>query len=322
MRIIFIGTPDFAAYSLKKLIDARKNIVAVITAPDRKAGRGQKLKASAVKQIAVENEIDCLQPTNLKSTDFIEQLKSYRADFQIVVAFRMLPKAVWDMPPKGTMNLHASLLPYYRGAAPINWAIINGEKKSGVSTFLLQHEIDTGKILKRSEIKLQENETAGSLHDQLMMEGAQLILKSLEEIESGEFQLIDQETFLANGEQLDDIPKAPKLFKEDCKIDWNSSVKEIDQLIRGLSPYPTAFTRLQKLSDQSTLNLKLYLVRPTKIKAEGQIGDLKVKDNKLLVGCKDYYLEILELHLEGKKRISAAEFLNGNKVEDYEILND
>lgn len=319
MRIVFLGTPDFAAYSLQALIEADMDVVATITAPDKKAGRGQRVQQSAVKIFASKQEIPCLQPKNLKDPSFIEELKSYQADLQIVVAFRMLPEVVWNMPAMGTMNLHASLLPAYRGAAPINWAIINGEEKSGVSTFLLKHKIDTGEIIKRREIAIDARETAGSLHDKLMHAGAQLLVESAKELANGSTEPIPQTNFIPKGQSLSDFPIAPKIFREDCKVDWSRDLKKVDQKIRGLSPYPAAWTMIFRKSDGKQFNLKIYNCLPTNMDTKNT-GEILGKDYQLFIGCGDRQLEILELQMEGKKRMTARDFLNGIHLEDYESI--
>src|SRR3569833_2301463 len=238
MRIVFMGTPEFAVASLEALIEAGCNIVGVLTAPDKPAGRGQKVSESAVKQYANAHNIKVLQPEKLKNEQFLSDLRALNADLQVVVAFRMLPEIVWNMPPKGTINLHASLLPQYRGAAPINWVLINGEKESGVTTFFLKHDIDTGDILFTEKVTLTGKETAGELHDRLMAKGAGLLVKTVKAIESGRYTESPQEQ-LTEGVKL---RHAPKIFKDDCKIDWTQPAQNIYNLIRGLSPYPTAFT--------------------------------------------------------------------------------
>ena len=240
LRIIFMGTPEFAVPSLNKLYEAGYDIVAVVTAPDKPAGRGMRLTQSAVKKYALEKNLKILQPEKLKNPSFIEELQSLKADVQVVVAFRMLPEVIWNMPPLGTINLHASLLPQYRGAAPINWAIINGEKQTGVTTFKLQHEIDTGNILLQEKINIADDETAGSLHDKMMIAGAELLLKTINQLEAGTLQEIAQSNV-----PVSPLLHAPKIFTETCEINWNNEVNEIYDLIRGLSPYPAAFTFLQ-----------------------------------------------------------------------------
>src|ERR1700761_7727596 len=240
MRIVFMGTPEFAVASLDELIQSGSDIVGVITAPDKPAGRGQKVSESAVKQYAVTHGLKILQPEKLKNEEFLKELRALNADLQVVVAFRMLPEVVWNMPPKGTINLHASLLPQYRGAAPINWVLINGEKESGVTTFFLKHEIDTGNLLFTEKITLTGHETAGELHDRLMSKGAGLLVKTVKAIESGRYSENPQTELMAGVE----LKHAPKIFKENCIIDWNNTTETIYNLIRGLSPIPTAYTQL------------------------------------------------------------------------------
>ncbi len=242
LRIVFMGTPEFAVPSLNKLYEAGYDIAGVITAPDKPAGRGMKLSESAVKKYALEKNLKILQPAKLKDPGFIKELEALKADVQVVVAFRMLPEAVWNMPPLGTINLHGSLLPQYRGAAPINWAIINGEKETGVTTFKLKHEIDTGDILLQQKIKIEEDETAGSLHDKMMDVGADLLLQTINQLEQGTIKEVPQNSPFT----IDHSPPplAPKIFTEMCEINWNKNVKDIYNFIRGLSPYPAAFTYL------------------------------------------------------------------------------
>ena len=306
MRIIFMGTPDFAVASLDALINAGFEIVGVVTAPDKPAGRGQKLHESAVKQYAVSKGIEILQPLKLKDPEFHKHLKSLNADLQIVVAFRMLPEIVWDMPPMGTINLHASLLPYYRGAAPINWAVINGEKETGVTTFLLQHEIDTGNILFSERVPIGDEETAGELHDKLMHNGAKLLVKTVRAIESGDFTPVSQEEILKPEELKDQLPHAPKIFKEDCLINWNQPAQQVFNHIRGLSPYPTAFTTFKDKK------LKIYfaelLDKEPGIQPGGFLSDEKTY---LKFACLDGFICVKDIQLEGKKRMNIEEFLRG-----------
>ncbi|WP_025143703.1 methionyl-tRNA formyltransferase [Pedobacter jeongneungensis] len=302
MKIVFMGTPDFAVASLDALVQANFDVVAVVTAPDKPAGRGQKLNESAVKKYAVEKGIPVLQPEKLKNPEFIAELKSYQADLQVVVAFRMLPVVVWSMPAKGTINLHGSLLPQYRGAAPINRAIINGEKESGVTTFFLKEEIDTGDIILSDSVAISDDETAGDLHDKLMAIGAQLLVKTLHAIEAGEVTEQPQP-------QSDDLKHAPKIFKEDCKIDWNNSAQQIHNLIRGLSPYPTAFTTL------NDKNLKVFKAeiedKEPGIAAGGFLTDGKTY---LKFAAKDGFIKLLDIQYEGKKRMLIEDFLRGMRL--------
>ena len=311
MRIVFMGTPEFAVSSLEILIKSGFNVVAVITAPDKPAGRGQKIKQSAIKEFAIKQQIKILQPTNLKDSNFISELKALNADLQIVVAFRMLPEIIWDMPKLGTYNLHASLLPKYRGAAPINWAIINNEKETGVTTFKIKQAIDTGNILYREKINLNSDITAGELHDQLMKIGAELLLKTVVEInknliEGNELNFISQ-----NDENTD---HAPKITKELCKINWNKSGDEIYNLIRGLSPYPTAMAYLNNGDDKPSI-IKIYN-SSFKIIEHNYDSGLLNTDNKTFLNayCKNGIIQINDLQIEGKKRLLIADFLRGTKL--------
>lgn len=317
LRIVFIGTPDFAVASLKSIYESGRNVVAVITAPDKKAGRGRQLRASAVKEYAMSKEIPLLQPNNLKAPSFIEELKSFKADLQIVVAFRMLPEIVWNMPKLGTFNLHASLLPNYRGAAPINWAIINGEKETGVSTFFLKHKIDTGDLFLQEKVTIEQGETAGSLHDKLMNTGAGLVLKSLDLLEKGDYSLIQQEEMLN-----DDLirKEAPKIFKEDCKIDWTQSAETTDRLIRGMSPFPTAWTRIRHKESGKQLGVKIYYAEVVSDKISEYPGGYTTDEKGLKIQCGQNSLLIKEIQIEGKKRMNIKELLNGFKIEDYELI--
>ncbi len=304
LRIIFMGTPEFAVASLEALVENKFNVVAVITAPDKPQGRGQKLTASPVKECALKHNIPVLQPTNLKSPEFVEELKSYRANLQVVVAFRMLPEVVWAMPAIGTFNLHASLLPQYRGAAPINWAIINGEKETGVTTFFLKHEIDTGSIIFQEKEAIFEDDDVGSVYERLMNKGAKLVVKTVKAIEEGNYPSLPQ-----NESQT--IKHAPKIFKETCEVNWNQPSESVRNFVRGLSPYPAAWT---------TLNGKVFKL--FKVKAETNRGLSTVDcgqidtDNKtfLKVKTQDGWISILEFQPEGKKRMMVEEFFRGNKI--------
>ena len=302
MKIVFMGTPDFAVASLDALVQANFDIVAVVTAPDKPAGRGQKLNESAVKKYAIEKSIPVLQPEKLKNLEFLEALKSFQADLQVVVAFRMLPEVVWNMPSKGTINLHGSLLPQYRGAAPINHAIINGEKESGVTTFFLTHEIDTGDIILSDRTPIGDDETAGELHDKLMVIGANLLVKTVTAIAEGDVSEQPQP-------KSDELKHAPKIFKEDCKIDWNNSTIKIHNLIRGLSPYPTAFTLL---NDKT---LKVFKAEPEDTEPAIAAGGF-LTDNKtyLKFATKDGFIKLLDIQFEGKKRMLIADFLRGMRL--------
>lgn len=312
LRIIFIGTPDFAVESLDCLVKANKNVVAVITAPDRKAGRGQKVNESAVKKYAVSKSIPVMQPTNLKNEEFQKELKGYNADLQIVVAFRMLPESVWNMPENGTFNLHASLLPNYRGAAPINWAIINGEKETGVSTFFLKHKIDTGDIIFQEKVPISDTETAGTLHDKLMEVGGNLVVKTVDAIEKGNFELKVQEN--------SETKEAPKIFKEDCKINWSKPAVEIDRLIRGMSPYPTAWCIFNNEESNKESKVKIFNSTLPSPAINLKAGELKENEGKLYIGCADTAIEILELQMEGKKRMDAKAFMNGYAISSFKAV--
>jgi methionyl-tRNA formyltransferase len=312
-RIVFMGTPEFAVHILNALLQSGKNIVAVITAPDRPAGRGQQLNQSAVKKFSLDNNLTVLQPTNLKDPDFTTELKSFQADLFVVVAFRMLPESIWSIPPKGTINLHASLLPNYRGAAPINWAIINGEKETGVTTFFIEKEIDTGKIIQQEKISIGENETAGELHDRLMELGAVTTVSTVDLILKDEAQGIEQNEFIK-----EELKHAPKIFKDDCKVNWSRSSQHVHDFIRGLSPYPAAWTIMRnnkgeersfKLFDSTTTDLTI--THPS---------ELKESKEGILFPCTDQYILIQEIQPEGKRRMNFKEFLAGNKLTDWEII--
>lgn len=302
MKIVFMGTPDFAVASLNALVEAGFNVVGVVTAADKPAGRGQKLQESAVKQYAVAKGIPVLQPLKLKDPDFIESLRALEAELQVVVAFRMLPEVVWDMPAKGTINLHGSLLPQYRGAAPINHVIINGDTESGVTTFFLKHEIDTGDVIFSEKVDIRPDETAGELHDELMLVGAGLLVKTVTAIASGDYQEQPQP-------QSGTLKHAPKIFKEDCLIDWNQPAAKIYNLIRGLSPYPTAFT---KLNDKVLKIFKAELEdQEPGISAGAFLSDGKTY---LKFAAKDGFIKLTDLQYEGKKRMGVDEFLRGMRL--------
>ncbi len=299
LRIVFLGTPDFAVASLKALIENGLNVVAVITAPDKPAGRGMQLKASAVKEYALEQGLTVWQPEKLKNPEFLARLADLKADLQVVVAFRMLPEAVWRMPPLGTVNVHASLLPQYRGAAPINWAIINGEQETGVTTFKLKQEIDTGDILLQQKVAILPEDNMGTLYDQLMQEGAALLVKTIEGLSDG--TLTEQPQITAP-----ELKHAPKIFKEDGHIDWHKKVKAIHNLIRGLSPYPTAFTYLEGKT------LKLFKSSYEWTTGHAAVGQYETDGKTYLrFAAPDGWLYVLDLQYEGKKRMSVADFLRG-----------
>lgn len=310
LRIVFMGTPDFAVESLRVLVENNYNVVGVITMPDKPSGRGHKLQYSAVKQYALDKNLPLLQPEKLKDESFVNDLKTWNADLQIVVAFRMLPEVVWNMPGLGTFNLHASLLPQYRGAAPINWAIINGDKETGATTFFLTHEIDTGKIILQEKISIGETDNVGKVHDQLMKMGAQLVRKTVDLILEDKVDAIVQEQLLKDETEL---KAAPKIFKETCRIDWNKPAKEIYNHIRGLSPYPAAWTELH-LPTGEVLQTKIYVSQIVFSTENNLTGNIET-DNKtaLTVSCSDGVLSILELQLPGKKVMKIEELLRGYK---------
>jgi methionyl-tRNA formyltransferase len=302
MRIVFMGTPDFAVASLDALINAGHDVVGVVTAADKPAGRGQKIHESAVKKYAVEKGLNIFQPLKLKDPDFLEALAALKPEVQVVVAFRMLPEAVWNMPPKGTINLHASLLPDYRGAAPINHAIINGETITGVTTFFLKHEIDTGDVIFSAQVPIGPEESAGELHDKLMGTGAQLLVKTIAAVETDSYEEVPQQLH-------EDQKHAPKIFKEFCEIHWNQPVQKIHNLIRGLSPYPTAFTRLQDK------NLKVFKAEMELTNHEETPGSFKTDGKTFLkFAALDGYLQLTDIQYEGKKRMQIGEFLRGMRL--------
>ncbi len=301
MRIVFMGTPEFAKASLQEINENSKHeVVGVVTVPDKPAGRGQKIHQSEVKKYAEENNLKLFQPDKLRNEEFIKSLQNLDADVFVIVAFRMLPKAIWTIPSKGTFNLHGSLLPQYRGAAPINWAVMNGEKETGVTTFMIDEEIDTGKMLLSESILIDENATAGEIHDELMAIGQKLVVKTLDSLENDSIKAVSQK----NAEEL---KAAPKIFKEDCKIDWNKSIYEIHNHVRGLSPYPSAWT---------IINGKSAKILRTRISSEdfdAEQKNLHLTKNNLYVPLKDGLLEILEIQPEGKRKMSAKDFINGSQ---------
>ncbi len=303
LRIVFMGTPDFAVATLKALIDNNYTVVGVITAPDRKAGRGQKLKGSAVKEFALEHNLNVLQPTNLKAESFIEELKALNANLQIIVAFRMLPKVVWQMPEYGTFNLHASLLPQYRGAAPIHWAIINGEKKTGVTTFFIDEKIDTGAIILSEETNISESATVGELHDELMTTGSDLVLKTVKLIEEGDVITTIQP-------KSGDLKTAYKLNRDNCKIDWNADLDAIYNKIRGLNPFPTAWCFLNNNEDE-LLSIKLYGVEKEYETHNFEAGLIFSDKTELKVSCQGGYVKVKEMQLPGKRKMDIKSLLNG-----------
>ncbi|RED42904.1 methionyl-tRNA formyltransferase [Winogradskyella eximia] len=313
LRIVFMGTPDFAVATLKALIDHDYKVVGVITAPDRPAGRGQKLRASAVKEFALEQNLNILQPTNLKAESFIEELKALNANLQIIVAFRMLPKVVWQMPEYGTFNLHASLLPQYRGAAPIHWAIINGETKTGVTTFFIDEKIDTGAIIKSEETAIGNKTTVGELHDELMTIGSALVIKTVEQIESDTIETTIQP-------QTDDLKTAYKLNRDNCKIDWKQPIDTIYNKIRGLNPFPTAWCYLDN-DEEKPLSVKIYGVEKVEENHNFEVGKLIATKNELKVACQGGYINLIEMQLPGKRKMDIKSLLNGfNFSESAKLL--
>ena len=304
LRIVFMGTPEFAVASLDTLVKAGCNIVGVITAPDKPGGRGMQMQQSAVKQYAAANNLNILQPEKLKNPEFLNALRSLEADLQIVVAFRMLPEVVWNMPPMGTVNLHGSLLPQYRGAAPINWAVINGEKETGVTTFKLKHEIDTGDILLQESFTIGENETAGEVHDRMKEVGAAILLETVKGLADGSLKEKSQTEIVNNKSEI--LFHAPKIHTETCEIKWDQPVEKIFNLVRGLSPYPAAFTNLD--------GKKLKIFSASKeISQSNKIAGKFETDGKsfLKFTCIDGYLHLNEIQLEGKKRMKVEDFLRG-----------
>lgn len=309
MRIVFMGTPDFAVACLAALVDSSHDICGVITAPDKPAGRGQKMHESAVKKYAEKHDLTILQPTNLKDENFTKELRNLNADLFVVVAFRMLPEVVWKMPPHGTFNLHASLLPQYRGAAPINWAVINGETISGVTTFFLQHEIDTGNIIKQVEVPIAPNDTAGDLHDKLMQVGAKLVVETADAIAAGTVAPQPQK-------DVENIQHAPKIFKPDCEIKWDQKTKTVYNFIRGLSPYPAAHTYIYK--DKEQLQLKIFQATPIEeqhTKAPGTIERIDKKSFR--IATQDGWILPTTVQLQGKKKMNTQDLLNGFDIAAY-----
>lgn len=311
MRIVFMGTPEFAVESLKKLVENKYNVVAVVTMPDKPVGRHHDtLQASPVKQYAVSQGIPVLQPEKLKDEAFLEELRSYHADLQIVVAFRMLPEVVWAMPPMGTFNLHAALLPQYRGAAPINWAVINGDTETGVTTFFLDHHIDTGRIIHRVTSPIADTDTVGDVYDRLMYLGADLVVKTVDDIEAGNIQPVEQDSVLGDI-PAESLRPAPKLFKENTEIRWSQhTVKSAYDFIRGLSPYPAAWTTLRSADGKET-QLKIFFANKY-VEPE--------PENPLVVRLRDGYLRITDLQLAGKRRMPAADFLRGAHLEGATLV--
>lgn len=311
LKIVFFGTPEFAVESLDRLLEAGYDIAAVVTMPDKIAGRGHKLIESDVKKFAIEKGLRILQPEKLKSPEFIGALKEINADLFIVIAFRMLPKEVWMMPRCGTFNLHASLLPKYRGAAPINWAVINGDTETGVTTFFLKHEIDTGDIIQQEKIKILPEENVGDIHDKLMHLGADMVVETVKAIEEGTVKTFPQPTGVYN--------PAPKIFKDTCRIDWSSPSEKIHNLVRGLSPYPAAWTTLtDERYPETIMDVKIYETRLSESELpNGAPGDIIILKDRLYISTGDTPIEVISLQPAGKKRMDSGSFLRGYKPEKF-----
>ena len=318
LRIVFMGTPGFAVTILNRIVDSSHDVVAVVTAPDRPSGRGQKIRKSEVKIYAENNELTIFQPLNLKADEFINQMKNVNADVFVVVAFRMLPAVIWKIPPLGTINLHASLLPDYRGAAPINWAIINGEKRTGVTTFFINEVIDTGDIIKKRGVDINDEMSAGELHDKLMHVGADLMNDTLTDLSNGKLESKNQ----TEDEGLA-LNAAPKIFKEDCQIQWTNTLKTNYNKIRGLSPYPGAWSILKSKSKNKNISFKFFDCRKTNMPVPTEaVGQLLEASNGILFPCSDFYILVVELQMEGKRRMNYKDFLAGNSIEDFEIIKE
>lgn len=312
LRIVYMGTPEFAVESLRCLVEGGYNVVGVITMPDKPAGRGHKLQYSPVKQYALEHGLPLLQPEKLKDEAFLEQLRAWKADLQIVVAFRMLPQVVWAMPPLGTFNLHASLLPQYRGAAPINWAVINGEVETGITTFFLKQEIDTGEVIQQVRVPIADTDDVGAVHDRLMMLGGKLVTETVDAILNNTVRTIPQEQMQVTGE----FHAAPKIFKETCRIDWNRPVKQIYDFIRGLSPHPTAWTELHQ-EGQEPVVLKIYESEKLSLAHEFPVGTVQTDGKTYLrVAVPDGFIGLRSLQLPGKKRLRVDELLRGFRLSE------
>lgn len=309
MRIVFMGTPDFAVESLKILVENKYDVVGVITMPDKPAGRGHKVQFSPVKQYALEQNLRLLQPEKLKNEAFLEELRSLQADLQIVVAFRMLPEVVWNMPKFGTFNLHASLLPQYRGAAPINWAIINGDKETGATTFFLTHEIDTGKVIQQEKIAIAETDNAGIVHDRLMEMGAKLVKKTVDMLIEGKIDAVDQAQFIHSGLEL---KAAPKIFKETCQVDVSWNVERVYNFVRGMSPHPTAWVELQFPQQADKTTLKVFETEKEICDHELAVGTVVTDGKKYAkVALSDGYINLKSVQIAGKKRMEIGELLRG-----------
>ena len=314
-----MGTPEFAVESLKELVENEYNVVAVVTMPDKPAGRGHKIQYSDVKKYALSQNLPILQPSNLKDEAFIEELKSYKADLQIVVAFRMLPEVVWGMPRLGTFNLHASLLPQYRGAAPINWAIINGDKETGVTTFFLEHEIDTGKIIMQERVAIGENDSVGEIHDKLMILGGKVVTETVDRIIANQVNPLSQSQIIEN--ECIEMRPAPKIFKETCEINWDQPLEVVHNFIRGLSPYPAAWSTLTSTSGESW-KVKIFKTRKVQKEHNIAIGSVFQEGREnLKIAVQGGYLDILEMQLPGKRRMPIADLLRGFDIDSSFKMN-
>lgn len=312
-RILFMGTPEFAVHILDRIVQADHQVVGVVTVPDKPAGRGQKMHSSAVAKYAKKKDLKLLQPAKLKATSFLQELQALNIDIAVVVAFRMLPKVVWQLPKLGTFNLHASLLPNYRGAAPINWAVINGEKSSGVTTFLIDEKIDTGNILLQKSVEISPNDTAGILHDNLMKVGADLVLQTIDGLAQNEIIAKPQK-------ESPDLKPAPKIFKEDTQIDWNKSLQEIHNLIRGMSPYPAAWTTISTQNDDKML--KIFSSEIEKTEHDYKAKTVFKANNKLGVAHPEGIIWLNEVQIEGKRRMKSLDFMNGYTLDESSQMID
>lgn len=319
LRIVYMGTPDFAVESLKALVEGGYNVVGVVTMPDKPIGRhGSVLQASPVKQYAIEKGLNVLQPVKLKDEAFVEELRSLNADLQIVVAFRMLPEVVWNMPRLGTFNLHASLLPQYRGAAPINWAVINGDTETGITTFFLQHEIDTGRVIQQVKVPISDTDNVGDVHDRLMMLGGQLVVETVDNIINGTVTSVEQDDMLAEGE---DLRPAPKIFHDTCRIDWKGmNMKQIYDFIRGLSPYPAAWTEL--VNGDKVLSVKIFEAEKIPADSSQYNRGAILTDGKseVKVAVDGGYVRVKTMQIAGKKKMQTEEFLRGYKFADDAVF--
>ncbi len=315
LRIVYMGNPEFAVRPLQIMLEHNYNVVAVVTGQDKPAGRGKKINESAVKVFAKEKNLPIIQPESLKSEDFLQTLHNLNIDLIVVVAFKMLPKVVWQIPKIGTINIHASLLPQYRGAAPINWAIINGEKKTGVTSFIINEVIDTGNILLQKEVDITDYETVGTLHDKLQESGSQLLIETLQLLETGKQQGIEQTTLFVNET---DLKPAPKIFKETCKISWDEKSIKINNLIRGFSPYPGAWTTIQK--GENTFVFKIFSAEVLLEQHTMKVGQIVEKNNSIAISTLDGYVQPIEIQLEGKKRMNISDFLRGFSFNDVSIV--